>query len=115
MARMPSKNSFRHGLHDAHSVERASRRLQAKRSPVSKDRVKALKAARVATRRLLCRIDRLTHGKSSRVWSSEDSLDRRIRCGDPSADCDALDVAILKLTKLRDRLESLHRIGGRPC
>jgi len=115
MARMPYQNSFRHGPHDAHSVERANKRFKASRSPVHKDRVKALKAARVATRRLLCRIDRLTHGKSSRVWSSEDSLDRRIRCGDPSADCDALNVAILKLTKLRDRLESLHRIGGGPC
>ena len=114
MARMPFKNSFRHGPHDAHSVERADRSRK-NASPVSRDRVKALKAARVAARRLLCRIDRLAHGKSSRRWSSEDSIDRRIRGGDPLADCDALDIAILKLSKIRDRLESLHSMGGRQC
>ena len=115
MARMPFQNSIGHAFRDAHSVERATRRSRDQRSPSTKDRVKALKAARVAARRLLCRVDRLTHGKSSRRCSSEDSLDRRIRCGDPSADCDALNIAIVKLTRIRDRLAAIHRMGGRQC
>ena len=112
MARKPFTNSLRHGLHDAHSVERAERRSRLPRPAVCKERIKAIKAARVATRRLLSRLERLTRGPGNGRWSIDDSIDRRIRGGDPVAAGDALNVAISKLTRVRDRLDSLHGIGG---